>query len=685
MNQISYQSYTPPYTTNTKYIHHNTQEEFLKSYEYFLRKYQFLYHPTWWRTSMPPPLQQQSYHLYMIHKIEIYPHYTYPTPLALGITGLTTTTTTNQQLSQSQQITNLPHSIGNHDDHPEDLLFTLDQRHQQSYNYSADMESTTILSPLPPYRTVSHYGFNYPSTYKPCVSMHPACSVSSVDMQRQKVIAFIKRLNMEAQSAMDTHFLDTNSKRINEKSGKEDHIYENTKKLESAESFVSVKEIQLNNLRKTRHVSTTSTGESQTKSNDHHLVHHRNEGGNHHHKPGDLLSEQFSSLLSISGTYPAATHSHIGDHDQYHFNTDSTDNCSNCDMLHTRKTPTENLYRNYEQRHFVTNPTSSSTDTDHHVHDLPYIPDPHKPECEQRTPPPRPSSTAAANGKEKIIYSSNQSLRSSSDNRHVTLTLNSLKRRASSLTERKDKSRLRSKSGRGGGGAGGELLQFQTTKATDEQLSSDNSNGGSSTAIEIHINVNIRNSDCIKNLQNHEQEFKLKLEKVIDNEIHLITQQLEEIQENNDAETDLEGNDDIFTLNPNQRCLSAPDAIGLYNSNTSAAERTDDSGCIEADRHYSYDEDHLDTAASTPPPHCMLKDKTNLQNLRYRHTLALLEHELEMLLNGIIRNMCDCKTKISQISEDIRTATLHVGSLCPRATTAKDKNPKIATVCGDRW
>uniref|UniRef100_A0A1I8MZN9 Class II aldolase/adducin N-terminal domain-containing protein n=1 Tax=Musca domestica TaxID=7370 RepID=A0A1I8MZN9_MUSDO len=649
-------------------------QKLLKNYENsqklqtIAKKYQFLYQEPWPVESM----LLSSYDLYMIHKIEIYPHYTYPAPA-----------------KPSSKLALTSSDLANGNQHRQVLAKTHEEFQQNLP--SLDLSSSEVMdSNFPPYRTVSHYGFNYPSTYKPNVNLHPACSATPVDIQRQKVIAFIKRLNMEAAAAAaaassSSSSLMEKSKRNSKQTGKEDHIYENTKKLESSgESFISIKEIQLNNKqqqRKTRHISSSSSGQGKSSAQ---VPHHHH----HPHHQIDLLSEQFSSLLSISGSYPAAT-SHSahtttgGDQDHYHFNTDSADNCSNCDEGGGHKACSDNLYRSYVQRNFVPNQPDSDNFNDDH--------DPHKPECEQQSAGIAAAAAAAVGGggkatgtsskpKEKIIYSSTQSLHSSSDNRHVTLTLNSLKRRASSLNERKEKTRNRNENS--SSYSQNQHHQFHTTSSSPED-------SNNSTAIEMHININIRNSDCIKNLQNREQEFKLKLEEVIDNEISLITQELENHEINS-------------SNNQPRRSLSAPD--GLYGGNH-MGNAADKSACIEADRHYNYDDNEEITsiASSLPTPlppagvaanHEITREveTSMLPTLRYHKLLVLLEHELEMLLNGIIRNMCDCKTKISQISEDIRTATLHVGPLSApgvrrqkeRRETARSTTAAASSV-GDGW
>jgi len=48
----------------------------------------------------------------------------------------------------------------------------------------------------------------------------------------------------------------------------------------------------------------------------------------------------------------------------------------------------------------------------------------------------------------------------------------------------------------------------------------------SPATIEILINVSLRNAECVQTVQTHEQEFRAKLERVIDEEIHYISQQL---------------------------------------------------------------------------------------------------------------------------------------------------------------
>lgn len=542
----------------------------------------------------------------MIHKIEIYPHYTYPIIPSHGNEATTTEIVNND-------INILPRK---------NVKIIRNKLRLDSSN-SSNNSAVNLASP---YRTVSHYGFNYPLTYMPNISLNPICSITPVDLQRQKVIAFIKRLNIEAQ--INDQQINYFNKSTIMKTGKEENIYENTiinrldktgeETLDTAGSFISVAEIQLNAVTKDKHSSKHSGHKKQTRNIN---------------NQSDYQSGEFSSLLSISGTYPAATQSNIGDGENYHFTTDSCDNSSNFELHSSRKCTQENVYRSYLQRNFIPEIINSHPSIDFRDAEGEEEPDPHKPESEQQ---------AQINIKDLSTY-----IRSD-ENKHVTLTLNSLKRKASSFCEKKDKScKSHDKS-----------LSFRT-QFSDANSSCDSSTA--STAIEIHINVNVRNSDCVKNLQNYEQEFKSKLEKLIDDEINLISQELttsaqcceNELKKNNN-------NSAAFNLNPSQRCLSAPESIFLYGKDTSFPE---------ADRHSLF---NFNDSALTSPLLQSSTVPTYPCNMRYRQTLAMLEHELEMLLNNIIRNMCDCKTKITQISDDIRTATLHVGPLNDK-TSKKEK------------
>lgn len=243
----------------------------IKNYENFqklpnlAKKYRFLYQEPWWQQH---GTLTETVNLYMIHKIEIYPHYTYPT-----ISNQFEHKHNDEADGHHQNDANMFRLLRHQDDNHE-LLPTKTRMDSES--------SSNLGHLLPPYRTVSHYGFNYPSTYMPTFALHPACSMTSVDLQRQKVIAFIKRLNLEAQAVENAnksaeHEEDEEEEEENVlNTGKEENIYENTKNLQDTNvvsedntgSFISVKEIQLNTGKQRR----ASILSHHSKSSDHQQI-----------------------------------------------------------------------------------------------------------------------------------------------------------------------------------------------------------------------------------------------------------------------------------------------------------------------------------------------------------------------------------------------------------------------------
>uniref|UniRef100_A0A1A9ZI40 Uncharacterized protein n=1 Tax=Glossina pallidipes TaxID=7398 RepID=A0A1A9ZI40_GLOPL len=493
-----------------------------------------------------------------------------------------------------------------------------------SHNSNSDLCSS------PPYRTLSHYGFNYPITYRPSLTLQPACLLTPIELQRQKIIAFIKRLNFADNQAVVLDPKKTGEKGVGK--GKPTNESFNLETLRKTGSFVSIKEVQLFN-------KSTEENENLKRASN---------------KESELNSEHCSSLLSISGTYPtiSQTHSIIEiDQDEME-NCISTENYSNetlCKHYLTKQS------RNITSRRPVKNlkgrKESEPGLLGDEYHDHPHKPeaevepeilgdeyhDPHKPEAEQRV---------------KNLHCHYKEDNDNSDltNKHITLTLNTLKRRAIALNNKNKPCLDLNK----------KTPQRNAEAAYTSCVSSNDSS--SSAAIEIHINVTVRNSECVRSLRTHEQEFKAKLEKVIDDEIHLIVQELESEDHDHDHDHDPDKEEDekshLYenTLNFRSRRLSAPESISVSNRKANATE---------VDHRMS----HNCGNSSISSPLCIntkFESQTNLfslYSLRYRHTLAELEHELETLLNGIIQNMCECKKKVTQISEDIRTTSLHVGPL----------------------
>ncbi|KAH8290312.1 hypothetical protein KR054_001810 [Drosophila jambulina] len=168
------------------------------------------------------------------------------------------------------------------------------------------------------------------------------------------------------------------------------------------------------------------------------------------------------------------------------------------------------------------------------------------------------------------------------------------------------------------------------------------------TTIEIVINVSLRNAECIETVQTHEQEFRAKLEKVIDEEIHYISQQLayqqrqkelqQQVQQQVNSRAPLASPTSSMTPPSSllQRCNSAP---ALYHT-------------------YSYVEVAMADMPPPPPPK-PVKESLPVDTESSEGLLISLEKELERLLNSVVKAhmmhnkaiIHDCKTRISQINK----------------------------------
>ncbi|KAH8389253.1 hypothetical protein KR200_006659 [Drosophila serrata] len=170
------------------------------------------------------------------------------------------------------------------------------------------------------------------------------------------------------------------------------------------------------------------------------------------------------------------------------------------------------------------------------------------------------------------------------------------------------------------------------------------------TTIEILINVSLRNAECIETVQTHEQEFRAKLEKVIDEEIHYISQQLAYQQRQKELHQQVQqANNRAPLASPTssppssllQRCNSAPALCHTY----------------------SYVEVAMAGSDMPPPPPpkpveeslpSLPMDTENSEGL-----LISLEKELERLLNSVVKAhmmhnkaiIHDCRTRISQMQK----------------------------------
>lgn len=173
-----------------------------------------------------------------------------------------------------------------------------------------------------------------------------------------------------------------------------------------------------------------------------------------------------------------------------------------------------------------------------------------------------------------------------------------------------------------------------------------------SSSIEILINVSLHNSECMQTVQQHEQEFRSKLEKVIDDEIHYISQQL--TMQHRTAH--LLHSTEQQQPHPHSRApLATPTpstSLLLQRSNSAPAL------CHT----YSY-------VALPLPPHAPPSTPTSSHSHGHncgaepdelQRLQMSLDLELQHLLNNIMRAhalhnraVIECHTRISQICEDI--------------------------------
>lgn len=166
------------------------------------------------------------------------------------------------------------------------------------------------------------------------------------------------------------------------------------------------------------------------------------------------------------------------------------------------------------------------------------------------------------------------------------------------------------------------------------------------SSFEILINVSLRNSDCVQTVQAHEQEFRSKLEKVIDDEIHYISQQLAMKERSahllQSSERDAVPREPLATPTSSsttsshllQRCNSAPALCHTYS-------------------YVALPHNESELAHSSPTSQ--------------RHNIPEVEHfemELQSLLNGLIHYhelhhravIRECRMRISQMRDDLRGA-----------------------------
>ncbi|XP_037954490.1 protein hu-li tai shao-like [Teleopsis dalmanni] len=631
----AYKYYTYKKSMNQGLVKYNISKKY-DDHGFNARKYAFLYEkPLLSNISM-----QTTIDIYMIHKIEIFPHYTYPVSNYSNPVGNT----------KDGNIANSTEGIfQNHLDTKASSVLSESIGSTLPVSVSA-ISSPPLLPTSPPYRTVSHYGFNYPLTYLPSITMHPAHLLTAVELQRQKIIAFI---NSTAKS-LAHHHLHEGKKLVNVKNRYSEtiatpltlktienrteteteilpnlgakcltsptNLQTSPKREDNSDSFISVKEIKLESRKRRRNVikkvkSVTATINLCNNSTDEHEQDFDREQ--------DMLSEQFSSLYSFAGSYPTISNDHhsgnehVNDHEHEQFD-DSCDNSSLfalplCGRQHQS---TDNLYRSFVLHNFLPiNRTRS------YEQDLMH----HRPEAEQTL------------NHDALKAGTNNGLQSTTNDEVTSLKFNSLKRRPQRFTS-----------------------TSETVSGICSSDAADNSTATTINSIEIHVNVTIKNVNSFKNIKRHEDEVKNKLKKIINEEIALLSEKLatqSEEQTNNilsHIATELEeeeidiANTSISSYDVNNVNHQYEHTQALYN-NIANSSKVAKSSSVPS----------LATTVTLP--------FTFVRPLRrYNNTIQLLERELENLLNGIIRAnelhnhafISDCKTKISQMSKDIRRATL---------------------------
>ncbi|XP_060656449.1 protein hu-li tai shao isoform X2 [Drosophila nasuta] len=184
--------------------------------------------------------------------------------------------------------------------------------------------------------------------------------------------------------------------------------------------------------------------------------------------------------------------------------------------------------------------------------------------------------------------------------------------------------------GVGSGGHGGR--ERLTTTSNDSSSSSPEVESQLKLpCIDILINISLRNSECAQTVQEHELEFRSKLEKVIDAEIHYISQQL-----------------GMRSRAP----LSTPTS-----STTHLMQRSNSAPALC--HSYSYVELANSEVPLVPPSSSTIKSEPHA----LQHSLSPLEIHLKDLLNNIIRVhewhnrafICECRALITQLRENFRS------------------------------
>ncbi|XP_032585535.1 protein hu-li tai shao isoform X3 [Drosophila mojavensis] len=449
---------------------------------------------------------------------------------------------------------------------------------QQQQQQQQSVSSNNMMNPpAAPFRTCSHYGFNYPLANTPSILLHPANQSiwQTVAEQRERVVSFIDLTSLSFAKRKMLNVLSASSgKRLAAEAETEPET-EPEPELEpeaeagiSAPSYVSEMQIQLM-------ASSPSSPAPAPSAND----------------SLEELTAQFSSMLSLRKTHNSPQQQQERDDDS--------------------------LYpSNYTVRSFLPDnhalPKDGATTAD-------------KPEAEQ---------AIYLNGVDSGLGDSH--INGNNDNHNSNHNNSSSNgRRVRRGTTSNDSSTQEAEAYSQGKHI---RLTLSSSPEAQSQLKS--------SSIEIVINVSLRDTECVQTVQAHEHEFRTKLEKVIDDEIHYISQQLAMQQRHTHLEQQPRAA--LATPTPStamtqvQRCNSAPALCHTYSY---VALGDSDSSAPRASPMPSSSNGHSCPEAEA------------LQRL-----LSTLELELQHLLNSIIRAhelhnravIYDCRTRISQMRDDIK-------------------------------
>ncbi|XP_050325086.1 protein hu-li tai shao isoform X1 [Bactrocera neohumeralis] len=709
-------------TTNTKiHIKHTQQSYEIPSLQKFAllksetlhnftsvaaiaKKYAFLYKPRSVDMSEVYPSQHcLVFNVWMIHKIEIFPHYTYPLPDgAAKLKG-----NTNNLERSPEQIVLKPE----HEDPENDKCVADAATHTPSLSSSPPADTNLMQ----PYRTCSHYGFNYPITYQPHITIHPAHLLTAVQLQREKVIAFIKSTAL----SLNTGYLQQQRRelystrqpraprlkscealRFTSNASKDAATQHTTTHSDSQNnndsngSYISVKEIKLEPTKRRRRISKVSSDRSCDTVSVAGRVQQLSEHDRDMHTPrlthAHSLSEQFSSLLSIGGTsYPAGSHSHTADLEEgveeehhhvddgvhpQHYDDDSGDNYS---AVFARPATPTTQRASYLLREFL--PANAQP------HEMPE----HKPESEQELHHTDVKLLTSTPKVRKLLNSCDDD---EPDERHlyphhshkqIKLTVNS-KAQSAALKRHSTHATAETPTAVAAISVG---LPHERYRHVTASLSEAGSSSAASSlrSLEIHININVKNSDCARTLQTHETEFRRKLERIINEEINVIAQQLSagaqqhstdcnnmcdglHMEHNDNSLLDLSNASAHHLLQHSAHLETLSDlrlagtlAAGQQRMHSKAAHRKSHS------QTHAQRRDRAASCNSTDSTCCVSGAATKADQPltpQQLEVVAMLEQELESLLNGIIcanalhnhAVMCDCKMKVARISKELRTS-----------------------------